>query len=94
MLAYKVNDKNIAALVQMDLVSLRQFFETIDFDARTWLIAKPIVKEIIERLQFMIDVGVGYLNLDRVARVLKIFGMVNCTPQFENHPEVIDGCTE
>jgi len=69
-LSYKVNGKNIADLVQMDLVSLRRFFDTVDFSARTWLIAKPIVKEITERLQFMIDVGVGYLNLDRVARTL------------------------
>ena len=69
-LSYKINDKTIADLVQMDLVSLRRFFDTVDFSARTWLIAKPIVKEITERLQFMIDVGVGYLNLDRVARTL------------------------
>ncbi len=69
-LSYKVQGKTIAELVQMDLVSLRQFFETVDFDARTWLIARPIIKEIAERLQFMIDVGVGYLNLDRTARTL------------------------
>ena len=69
-LSYKVQGKTIAELVQMDLVSLRRFFETVDFDERTWIIAKPIVKEIVERLQFMIDVGVGYLNLDRTARTL------------------------
>jgi len=69
-LSYKVQGKTIADLVQMDLVSLRRFFETVDFGDRTWLIARPIVKEITERLQFMIDVGVGYLCLDRTARTL------------------------
>ena len=69
-LSYQVQGKTIAELVQMDLVSLARFFETVDFDDRTSIIARPIVKEIAERLQFMIDVGVGYLNLDRTARTL------------------------
>jgi enamine deaminase RidA (YjgF/YER057c/UK114 family) len=33
-------------------------------------------------------------DLDRIKRVLKIFGMVNCTPEFERHPYVINGCSE
>ena len=33
-------------------------------------------------------------NLDRVAQVVKILGMVNCTPDFTEHPEVINGCSE
>ena len=33
-------------------------------------------------------------SLDRVKRVLKVFGMVNCTPEFERHPYVINGCSE
>jgi enamine deaminase RidA (YjgF/YER057c/UK114 family) len=33
-------------------------------------------------------------SLDRVERVLKIFGMVNCTPDFLDHPKVINGCSE
>ncbi len=69
-LAYRVAGKNIAELVQMDLGALRRFFAQVDFDERTWRIARPIVKEIAERLQFMIDVGVGYLCLDRAARSL------------------------
>lgn len=69
-LSFKVGDKNIADLVQMDLVTLRQFFETAAFTERQWMIARPIVKEIKERLDFMINVGVGYLSLDRTARTL------------------------
>ena len=33
-------------------------------------------------------------SLDRVARVIKILGMVNSTPDFEQHPAVINGCSE
>jgi enamine deaminase RidA (YjgF/YER057c/UK114 family) len=33
-------------------------------------------------------------SLDRVARVIKVLGMVNCTPDFEKHPHVINGCSE
>lgn len=33
-------------------------------------------------------------SLDRVKRVIKTLGMVNCTPDFANHPAVINGCSE
>jgi enamine deaminase RidA (YjgF/YER057c/UK114 family) len=33
-------------------------------------------------------------SLDRVKRVVKTLGMVNCTPDFEKHPAVINGCSE
>jgi enamine deaminase RidA (YjgF/YER057c/UK114 family) len=33
-------------------------------------------------------------SLDRVKRVIKVLGMVNCTPDFERHPYVINGCSE
>jgi enamine deaminase RidA (YjgF/YER057c/UK114 family) len=33
-------------------------------------------------------------SLDKVARVIKVLGMVNCTPDFEKHPHVINGCSE
>ena len=33
-------------------------------------------------------------SLDRVQRVIKIFGMVNCTSEFREHPQVINGCSE
>jgi enamine deaminase RidA (YjgF/YER057c/UK114 family) len=33
-------------------------------------------------------------SLDRVKKVVKVFGMVNCTPEFRDHPHVIDGCSE
>jgi enamine deaminase RidA (YjgF/YER057c/UK114 family) len=33
-------------------------------------------------------------KLDRIKRVIKVFGMVNCIPEFERHPYVINGCSE
>ena len=33
-------------------------------------------------------------SLDRIRRVIKVLGMVNCTPDFERHPYVINGCSE
>ncbi|MEO6135414.1 MAG: RidA family protein [Ginsengibacter sp.] len=36
----------------------------------------------------------GLGSLDKIKRVVKIFGMVNCTPDFEDQPTVINGCSE
>jgi enamine deaminase RidA (YjgF/YER057c/UK114 family) len=33
-------------------------------------------------------------SLDRVKRVIKVLGMVNCVPEFEKHPYIINGCSE
>ncbi len=33
-------------------------------------------------------------SLDRIRRVVKLFGMVNCVPDFTQHPQVINGCSE
>ena len=33
-------------------------------------------------------------GLDKIRRVIKVFGMVNCVPEFERHPYVINGCSE
>jgi hypothetical protein len=39
-----------------------------------------------------IKANIGSLN--KVKRVIKVLGMVNCTPEFERHPYVINGCSE
>lgn len=69
-LSYRVGGRSIADLVRMDLESLKKFFDELSLDGRKGLIAAPIVKEIRERLSFLLDVGLGYLNLDRAARSL------------------------
>lgn len=33
-------------------------------------------------------------SLDRVAQVIKVLGMVNCTPDFQEQPQVVNGCSE
>jgi hypothetical protein len=33
-------------------------------------------------------------SLDKVKRVIKVLGMVNCIPEFEKHPFIINGCSE
>jgi enamine deaminase RidA (YjgF/YER057c/UK114 family) len=33
-------------------------------------------------------------SLDRIKRVVKLLGMVNCNPDFKQHPQVINGCSE
>ena len=69
-LSFRIGDHNIAELVRMDLESLQVFFENLRLTSRQWIIAQPIVKEIKERIAFLVNVGVGYLNLDRSARTL------------------------
>jgi enamine deaminase RidA (YjgF/YER057c/UK114 family) len=39
-----------------------------------------------------INANIGSLN--KVKRVIKVLGMVNCTPDFEKHPFIINGCSE
>lgn len=63
-------DKSIADLVRMDLRSLRRWFEELRLEGRQGVIAAPIIKEIRERLDFLLNVGLDYLTLDRPARTL------------------------
>ncbi|SJZ78036.1 Enamine deaminase RidA, house cleaning of reactive enamine intermediates, YjgF/YER057c/UK114 family [Chitinophaga eiseniae] len=35
-----------------------------------------------------------HVGLEKVKRVIKVLGMVNCTPEFERHPYIINGCSE
>ena len=66
-LSYRFAGHNIAELVAMDLRELRGWFQTVEVSGRQKTIAEPIIKEIAERLEFLLNVGVGYLNLDRSA---------------------------
>ncbi|MGA0239139.1 MAG: RidA family protein [Acidimicrobiales bacterium] len=45
-------------------------------------------------LQLLAAARVELGSLDRITRVVKVFGMVNCAPGFTNTPAVINGCSE
>ena len=63
-------DQSIADLVRMDLASLVDWFDALELTGRQAVIGEPIVKEIRERLGFLVGVGLDYLTLDRQARTL------------------------
>ncbi|MBE5756549.1 MAG: excinuclease ABC subunit UvrA [Clostridiales bacterium] len=69
-LSVKVNGKNIAELTDMNIDDLYDFVGKLDFDKTKTMIAKPIVKEIKARLNFLKDVGLSYLTLSRSATTL------------------------
>ena len=69
---FKIDEKNISELSGMNLNKLMQWFEGIEkrLSNKQNLIAKDILKEIRERLQFLLDVGLTYLSLNRPSRTL------------------------
>ncbi|OAD91329.1 excinuclease ABC subunit A [Aequorivita soesokkakensis] len=71
-LYFKVNGKNIAELANMDVVELAEWFANLDKSlSETQLkIASEIIKEVRSRLQFLVDVGLTYLALDRSSKSL------------------------
>ena len=69
-LAVSFARKNIAEITKLDVVSALKFFGEVTLSPRQGIIAAEVLKEITARLQFMVDVGVGYLGLDRAAPTL------------------------
>ncbi len=66
----KLGDKGISELVLMPVTELRTFFKNLVLDEHDTIIAKRLLIEINSRLQFLLDVGLGYLSLNRVANTL------------------------
>ncbi len=66
----KINGINIIAITAMSIEESEKFFEKIDLTETEKEIAKVILREIEARLQFMINVGIEYLTLDRRAHTL------------------------
>ena len=69
-LAVTVGDKSIHAFSQLSVTAALRFVDGLELTPTEGLIGRRILKEIRERLTFLDDVGVGYLNLDRAARTL------------------------
>lgn len=71
-LHYKIHNKNIAELSQLDIRDLADWFQKIDqyLSEKQNIIAKEILKEIRTRIQFLLDVGLNYLSLGRSSKSL------------------------
>ncbi len=69
-LAVTVAAHDIAEVSALSISRAIEFFEALDLTERELLIARGVLKEIRERLEFMIDVGLEYLTVDRAANTL------------------------
>ncbi|WP_299006704.1 excinuclease ABC subunit UvrA [uncultured Tenacibaculum sp.] len=71
-LHFKITDKNISDLAQMDVLELASWFQKVDnkLSKKQLTIAAEILKEIRTRIQFLLDVGLDYLTLDRTSKSL------------------------
>ena len=71
-LHFKIGGKSIADISTQSLISFGQWVDALEstYSAKEWIIAEEIVKELKARSQFLLDVGLGYLNLNRSARSL------------------------
>ncbi|MDO4931710.1 MAG: excinuclease ABC subunit UvrA [Prevotellaceae bacterium] len=71
-LSYRIWDKNIAELADMDIDQLYEWLDAVTehLDKRQKAIATEIIKEIRTRLKFMLDVGLSYLALGRQSKSL------------------------
>ncbi len=69
-LAVHVGEKNIHEFTELSVRDAQNFFEGVEFTNREWLIGERVIKEIRERLGFLVDVGLGYLTLSRAAGTL------------------------
>ncbi len=69
-LSVTIAETNIATLHEMSIDRLKGFFSTLAFKGKKFLIAQKILAEISERLEFLSQVGLGYLSLNRRAATL------------------------
>jgi excinuclease ABC subunit A len=69
-LAVKFQEMNISEITSLSILKSDEFFKNVKLKGNNAIIAKPILKEITERLKFLLDVGLDYLTLNRSARTL------------------------
>lgn len=69
-LSVTLNDLNISQSTALTIEKAREFFATLKLTSREGIIAVQILKEINSRLEFLLNVGLDYLTLDRSARTL------------------------
>lgn len=66
-LAVKINNKNIYEFTQMSIIEARDFLNDLALSKSQMEIAKLLLVELKSRLNFLVDVGLDYLTLDRIA---------------------------
>ena len=66
----KIDDKHIAELADMPVKDLKKWFDNIKLNEYQQEVAKRILTEINQRLQTLLDVGLGYITLNRAANTL------------------------
>lgn len=71
-LNFRISGKNISELARMDLSNLKKWLSTVEkgMNKRQLTIGKEVLREINTRLDFLLEVGIDYLNLNRPARSL------------------------
>ena len=71
-LQFRIGEKNIAQLSDMSITALSEWMASVEstLTEKQQKIATEIIKEIRERLRFLVDVGLGYLSLSRASRTL------------------------
>ncbi|MDE6371540.1 MAG: excinuclease ABC subunit UvrA, partial [Duncaniella sp.] len=66
----KVGGRTIGELVRMPVADLQKFFETLTLDSHDTVIARRLLTEIVNRIGYLVEVGLGYLTLDRLSNTL------------------------
>ncbi|MBU9712780.1 excinuclease ABC subunit UvrA [Evansella tamaricis] len=69
-LAVKIQEKHIGEITGLSIIEAKQFFSTLQLSPKEMTIARMILREIDERLGFLINVGLDYLSLSRSAGTL------------------------
>jgi excinuclease ABC subunit A len=71
-LAFRILDKNIGQLADMDLLELQEWLQNLEpqLDKRDATVAHEVLTEILKRLSFLNNVGVGYLSMNRSSKSL------------------------
>jgi len=69
-LSIKIEGKSIADVASMSVVEAKEFFSKLELSPTQKIIAQQVLKEIMRRLDFMLNVGLGYLTLDRQSSTL------------------------